>query len=129
MYVIWVPCYYPVLLHPGYHGYLPQSTYRSERIYPDVDAGMFIQSASEMDQLMDEARTVVERIHSSEEFANEMMGAAQESDQSKVDSLIQSTGVGASFKAEYTPDGLRLHMTSSVNQLNCCKLTLSLRWR
>ena len=127
MYVVWVPCYVPVLYPSPYR--MNHSVHSYPRIYPEVNEDLFVQSASSMMGMMDDARAVVEQISNSKDFANEVMGAAQESDQSKVDALIKSTGVNSSFQAEYNPDRLKLHMASSAGEVECCKLTVILRWR
>lgn len=129
MYIVWVPYVYPDTNQYMYPVYYASGPYLPYRVYPGVDPGFFIKSASAMENLMSEARTVIQKIETSEEFANEVMGAAQESDQSKVVSLIKSTGVSSPFEAEYNPDRLKLNMSSSVEQLECCKLTIMLRWR
>ncbi|CDQ19781.1 hypothetical protein SAMN05192559_103280 [Halobacillus karajensis] len=126
MYVLWVPYYIPVVNPSQYLHPYPQPY---NRIYPEVDEDLFVQSASSMERLMDDARKVVERISHSHEFANEVMGAAQEADQTKIDTLIQSTGLESPFKAEYNPDRLRLQLTSSYEQVECCQLVVVLRWR
>ncbi|WP_226578659.1 hypothetical protein [Halobacillus litoralis] len=127
MYIVWVPCYVPVVWTPHY-GYAHWNASYA-RIYPDVNEGLFMKSASSLDRIMVDAQTLVGKIRNSKEFANELMGAAKESNQSKVDSLIKSTGVSTPVKAEYNPDRLKLHMSSSVEQMECCQLTIQLRWR
>lgn len=127
MYVVWVPCYVPVLYPSPYR--INHFVHSYSRLYPEVNEGVFVQSASSMMGVMNDARTVVEQISNSKDFANEVMGAAQESDQSKVDTLIRSTGVTSAFQAEYNPDRLKLHMSSSAGDVECCKLTVILRWR
>ncbi|MBX0356487.1 hypothetical protein [Halobacillus sp. Nhm2S1] len=126
MYVVWVPCYVPVV-YP--YAYYHDHQRRSIRLYPEVDEEMFVQSASEMEKLMDDARKVVGRISNSHDFANDIMGAAQESDQSRVNKLIRSTGVDSPFQAEYNPDQMKIHLSASNQQVECCQLTIVLRWR
>ncbi|SFJ94723.1 hypothetical protein SAMN04487936_105330 [Halobacillus dabanensis] len=127
MHVVWVPCYVPVFYPSPYR--INHCVHPYQRLYPEVNEGVFVQSASSMMGVMEDARTVVEQISNSKDFANEVMGAAQESDQSKVDTLIRSTGVTSSFQAEYNPDRLKLNMSSSAGEVECCKLTVILRWR
>ncbi|MGR9050195.1 hypothetical protein ACQ4XT_16325 [Halobacillus faecis] len=127
MYVVWVPCYVPIVyrnVYPHYPHY-PQRC----RLYPEVNEDMFVQSASEMEKLMEDASKVVEKISNSHDFANDMMGAAQESDQSKVNTLIRSSGVESPFQAEYNPDRMKIHLSASNQQVECCQLTIVLRWR
>ncbi|MEC3886125.1 hypothetical protein VKA52_20565 [Halobacillus sp. HZG1] len=126
MYVVWVPCYVPVVYPNVFHHY-PQR--RFVRLYPEVDEDMFVQSASEMEKLMADARKVVGKISNSHDFANDVMGAAQESDQSKVNTLIRSAGVESPFQADYNPDRMKIHLTARNQQVECCQLTIVLRWR
>lgn len=77
---------------------------------------------------MKDASILLDRMSNSKEFSLQLMGAAQESNQEKVNSLIKNTGIQTIPKVSYTPDGLQLAFSKNVNNLDCCHLRLSLRW-
>ncbi len=73
---------------------------------------------------MQQAQLLTDKIDDSEQFAHDLMNAAQQSNKTEVDKLIASTGVTMKFETNYTPDRIRIVFTDS----DCCKLTLLLSW-
>ncbi|WP_243291924.1 hypothetical protein [Bacillus sp. FJAT-47783] len=118
------------LYHPSYY-YLPYSptTYIPNRQYPAVDPNLLYKSANEAKKLMKEASTVLNKLSESKEFDAELMYAAQASDIKEVKRLIHSIGVTSNVDVHYNPDGLRLEFTSKVENFDCCRLLIALRWR
>ncbi|MDZ5472091.1 hypothetical protein SM124_10060 [Bacillus sp. 31A1R] len=102
--------------------------YHYVRQFPSVNPTQFISSAKQMELIMKDASLLLQRMSSSREFSSELMSAAQESKMEKVTSMIKSTGVQTMPEISYTPDGLKLIFTSKTNNIDCCHLTLSLRW-
>ncbi|MGY3717858.1 hypothetical protein ACWE42_20305 [Sutcliffiella cohnii] len=119
------------------HPYLPPPYYRNiqntynyfPRQYSSVDPTLFTKSASEMQTLMSDASIILGRLSQSKQFASQVMTAAQQSDQAKVNALLKSTGIQSIVQAEYNPDRLLLKLSSAVYEVDCCILTISLRWR
>jgi len=99
------------------------------REYPPVDPTLLSQSAQEFKKLMKEGSKVLDKLADSKEFDEKLMYAAQESNLKEVKRLIESIGVTADLDIQYDPDGLRLTFISQVQNMNCCKLTMALRWR
>lgn len=73
---------------------------------------------------MQQARLLTDKIDGSEQFAHNLMNAAQLSNKTEVDKLIASTGISIKFDTKYTPDNLRVLFIEN----GCCGLTLILNW-
>ncbi|RSK28414.1 hypothetical protein EJF36_16925 [Bacillus sp. HMF5848] len=97
--------------------------------YPEVNPDLFNQSAIAMQKLMKEASLVLKKIADSKQFAMKLMSAAQESNLAQVDELIKSTGISSKVDTSYTPDGIKLKLSSKAGDTDCCHLTISMRWR
>ncbi|MGI8315083.1 hypothetical protein [Halobacillus mangrovi] len=89
---------------------------------------MFKKSATEMHDLMLKADSLMQKLGSSESFAKEVMNAAQQNQQQKVKQLLKSTGLEAEMETNYNPDSLTIKLQSDVNNIDCCHLTIVLRW-
>jgi hypothetical protein len=113
-----------------YYTPVPNSvTYPYYRQYPSVDPAQLYQSANESKKLMKDASTVLDKLSVSKEFDAQLMYAAQISNVEEVKRLIQSIGITSKAEVHYTPDGLRLEFTSTIEPKDCCRLTIALRWR
>ncbi|KHE69274.1 hypothetical protein LD39_13115 [Halobacillus sp. BBL2006] len=99
-----------------------------QRPYPPVDPGIFTSSATEMHQLMKKADALMQKLANSSSFAKDVMDAAQNNEKQKVNQLLKSTGLDSGMKTSYNPDGLKIILTSEVNNMDCCHLTISLKW-
>lgn len=114
--------YYPV--------YYPDSRYYPNyRQPPSVNPDLLCQSATETKKLMDDAVIVLNKLSDSKEFDSQLMNAAQVSDNEEINHLIHSLGLQTDLDVHYNPDGLRLEFKSDVDNIDCCKLTIALRWR
>jgi uncharacterized protein YicC (UPF0701 family) len=111
----------PPIYHTGY--------YQNPRQLPPVDPNILYQSANETKKLMKDASIVLDKLSVSQEFDAELMYAAQASDIEEVRRLIHSIGVMSEVNVHYNPDGLRLEFKSQVASIDCCKLSIALRWR
>lgn len=120
MYYMHHPRYYPAYYCPVY---LPI------RQYPPVDTKLFNKSAIETKKLMDDAGEVLDKLADSKEFNAEVMYAAQESNMAEVNRLINSIDITSEVEVDFNPDNLRLEFKSRVEDTQCCKLTVALRWR
>jgi hypothetical protein len=110
-----------------YHPYQIQEGWQT-RPYPPVNPSMFTSSATEMHQLMKKADALVQKLANTSSFAKDVMDAAQNNEKQKVNQLLKSTGLDSGMKTTYTPDGLKIILTSEVNNIDCCHLTISLKW-
>ncbi len=117
--------------HP--YGYYPQiyypSSYWHVRQMSPVNPDQLHQSAKQTRLLMKEASLVLDKLASSKEFDQQLMAAAQSSQNEEVKRLIKSIGVTSDVEVRYTPDGLRLEFKSALDGYDCCKLQIALRWR
>jgi hypothetical protein len=111
----------------------PHFTYYPSTLYnrqmESVDSTLFNKSAIEMEKLMRDASLILTKIVESKEFGKQVMAAAQESNLKEVERLINSSGIHSVVDTSYSPDGLNLKFTSNVENTECCKLTVALRWR
>ncbi|SET68389.1 hypothetical protein SAMN05216389_12059 [Oceanobacillus limi] len=123
------PSYYqPIIQYPwGYPVYVKYFPIRQQ--YPDVDADLFFKSAGAFKHLMADASVILNKLSEDEQLAYKIMDEAQKNKTEKVKELIESTGVQGDVDVDYNPDGLNLTMHSQVEGTDCCKLTMTLRWR
>ncbi len=105
--------------------YLP--IYPYYRAYPPIEVTRFQHSAQTCSNLMKEGQKLLDKVNQDAKFAHELKDAAQKNDHSHVKSLIQSAGVASPFHLSYTPDALRVDLTSG-NEDNCSELTIKLCW-
>lgn len=126
-----IPNYlYYVVQHndvPEQPGQTPQPKNLSP--YPTVDPELLYESANQSNKLMKEASMVLDRLASSKEFGARLMDVAQHSNTAEVERLIHSVGITSDVDITYNPNGLELEFKSKVKDLDCCKLSISLRWR
>ncbi|WP_156290544.1 hypothetical protein [Oceanobacillus salinisoli] len=115
--------YYPIYCPASCIPFVPV------RQYPPVDPELFHQSANEMRKLMNDASVVLDRLADSKEFDEAIMSAAQESNQEEVKRLIQSTGISSEVDVSFNPDNIRLEFKSHLNEVECCRLQVSIKWR
>lgn len=115
-----LPYYYPAIYHPYYPYYYRQ--------YPSVNPTMFMSSAVQMQTIMKDASLLLNQMASSKQFSSDLMGAAQESKMQVVTEMIKGTGVVTMPNISYTPDGLKLIFSTKADDVECCNLTLKLRW-
>ncbi len=73
---------------------------------------------------MQQAQLLTDKIDSSQQFAHDLMNAAQLSNKTEVDKLITSTGITMKFDANYTPDNFRIRLMDN----GCCGITINLSW-
>ncbi len=92
--------------------------------FPSVNTNKLKISAQRVKGIMQQAQLLTDKIDGSEQFAHDLMDAAQKSNKSEVEKLIISTGITMKFETNYTPDNIRIVFTDS----ECCKLTLVLSW-
>lgn len=135
--------YYPLLSYPVYvlpahpsvyspayrYQQPPQYTPPERRQYPEVDPTLFHQSAGSFKLLMEDADIILNKLTESKEFARKIMSNAQQNETDKVKNLIQSTGVKETVHVHYNPDAITFELVSKVEQSDCCKLVMTLRWR
>ncbi|WP_066056033.1 hypothetical protein [Robertmurraya korlensis] len=108
-----------------YHYYQP---IYGQRPFQEVNPQLFMTSAKYMQSLMKDASVLLERMADSKEFAKQLMTNAQESKQKLVEDQIKQTGIGNIPVVSYTPDGLKLVFSKDLDSINCCNLTLTVRW-
>jgi len=118
---------YPPVPYPQYPYYpIPGTYYRQ---YPPIDPTLFNQSAITMQKLMRDASRLLDRLAQSKQFAEKIMSAAQESHTAEVKKLIGSVGVQSKVDIYYDPDGIRITLSADVQQVQCCRLVIALRWK
>ena len=92
--------------------------------FPPIDINKFEVSVKQMQKIMQQARLLIDKIAQSEQFAKDLMNAAQHSHNATVEQLIKSVGITIEFKTKYTPDGIQIILIEK----DCCSLTLLLEW-
>ena len=124
------PNYYPVQLMPHYNAppfprhlaIVPTGEHGSS--FPPININRFEASVKQMQRIMQQARLLIDKIASSDQFAKDLMNAAQHSNNETVEKLIKSIGITMEFKTKYTPDGIQIILIEK----DCCSLTLLLEW-
>ncbi|WP_284139368.1 MULTISPECIES: hypothetical protein [unclassified Virgibacillus] len=119
----------PIYVHPLSFAYPHDAYIPSTRQYPPVDPTIFSKSAQSFEPLMVDAKRIVEKISVSTDFARDVMKAAQESDKKTVQRLIKSTGISSRSVIDYNPDGINIRLEADIGEVECCKLTMAIRWR
>lgn len=125
------PTYYPTLAivnPPAHHQpakYLAMPTNPiNTSPFPAVNTNKLKISIKRVKGIMQQVQLLTDKIDESEQFAHNLMDAAQKSNKSEVERLITSTGITTKFETNYTPDNIRIVFTDS----ECCKLSLVLSW-
>ncbi len=110
----------PTTQQPSRHRAMPTN----RNPFPPVNTNKLKTSAKRIKVIMQQAQLLTDKIDESDQFAHDLMNAAQQSNRTEVEKLIASTGVTVKFETNYTPDGFRITFIES----NCCKLTLIFGW-
>ncbi|MBS4220452.1 hypothetical protein KHA96_19295 [Bacillus sp. FJAT-49711] len=105
----------------------PQTTI-PRQMFPPISTKQFVQSTQKYQALVNEANKIINKISTTPKLAHDIMDAAQKSNQSKVDQLIQSTGITVKAKNHFTPDGLVIELSNAKGPGDCCTLRLALKW-
>lgn len=92
--------------------------------FPPVDTHKLKTSAKSIQTIFQQAHLLTNKIAESDQFAHDLMNAAQLSNKAKVDQLIVSTGITIKFETKFTPDGIQIRFMES----DCCGLTMILDW-
>ncbi|MBH0229230.1 hypothetical protein [Halobacillus yeomjeoni] len=106
----------------------PDSYIHYYRQYPPVDPAVFVDSVTMMQRMTQDANQFLQKVKDSQDFAEQVMKAAQKNDQGTVDDLLTGAGIQSDADIHYNPDGLRVKMTGTYEGVDCCYLTISLRW-
>lgn len=97
-------------------------------VYPAVNPDYLYESAQSSRQLLSEASILLNHLAASKDFDHKLMEAAQRSDTSEVKRLIRSLGITSDVDIRYNPDSLHVEFISKARGLDCCRLTIALRW-
>lgn len=97
------------------------------RNYPPVDISTFEQSVTDFQKTVVEASTILKKF-TNPQFARMLMSAAQSGNKQEVNRLIKSIGTTAPITIRYTPTGLWLTIHSQTPGIQCCELTMFLKW-
>ncbi|RIW38844.1 hypothetical protein D3H55_00355 [Bacillus salacetis] len=103
--------------------------YRRPYEYPPVQPQQFMDSAGKTKPLLDEAKLILDKVSASNDFAAKLMGAAQKADMKEVNRLIKLTGVQSIPGIKFNPDGFTMDFSSQTAHIDCCHLTIILRWK
>ncbi|WP_301108012.1 hypothetical protein [Sporosarcina sp.] len=117
--------YFHHLYHPFWTP-VPAQAVNDTRPYPPIDTKRLQSSAHEYHQLMKQAELVVTQIEQSPQFARDLMQAAQQSNQARVDQLVASIDDSITVETHYNPDGIQLKYRDKKGI--CCVLTIGLAW-
>jgi len=108
----------------------PLYSYPSER-YPATDSSQDVKlmqlSAKNFLVPTQEMHQLLNHIANNPQFAKELKMAASQSQEDKVKSIIQSTGIQTPIKVSFTPDGITV-MFQPANTAACFAIRLSLCW-
>ncbi|EKN66196.1 hypothetical protein BABA_17347 [Neobacillus bataviensis LMG 21833] len=125
--------YYP-FNYPSVQPMPPFPTYMAAypipRSYPPVDTKIFAGSVKSFRLLMEQGSILLDRLGDAS-FAKKMMGAAQQGKNTEVDQMIKSIGLKVPVITKFTPTGVNFILTTQTTQqnpLNCCSLTIAMKW-
>ncbi|MCJ8008221.1 hypothetical protein ACFFF5_11330 [Lederbergia wuyishanensis] len=104
------------------------SPFCTRQMFPTISTKQFIQSTEKYRILVNEANKLINKISTSPKLAQDIMEAAQKSNQQKVNQLIQSTGITVKTKTHFNPDGIVVELSNAKDPSDCCTLKLALRW-
>ncbi len=105
-----------------------QNAPRPESPFPPVDTQRLHVSAEKMLKIIRQSQLLINMIVDSPNFSNELMAAAQLSNQKEVDKLIRSTGITSKVTTKFTPSEIQIELDNAETLGECCKLKISLRW-
>lgn len=103
--------------------------HRNPYDYPPVKPKQFMESADKMIPLLDDAKTIMDKVTQSKDYSTRLMNAAQQSNMNELNRLIKSTGVSSTPGIHFNPDGFTLVFSNKTADLECCHLTIILRWK
>ncbi|WP_082918220.1 hypothetical protein [Oceanobacillus sp. Castelsardo] len=118
----------PVNYAPVYRSDSLQNTVRQQNHYPPVDIQQLDESVRRFQGLMKQANLLLTKLVNDPVFAKELMSEAQQSNTTKVDELIKSTGITIDIETSFTPTGIRIILANSEIAGQCCELLIALRW-
>lgn len=129
---------YPSLAYPYSHPWsiianssiIAQTDITSEpqNPFPPVSTKRLNTSAQRFQELMKQADLLTDKIVTSNEFAHELMNAAQLSNTKKVEELILTTGITLTIETKFTPTGISVTLANSEVEGGCCNLLMTLHW-
>lgn len=122
--------YYGMPMHyhqPGFVPYAPNQNWDA-RQYPPVDTQQLDDSVQRFQKLLKQAELLIDQLANSNEFARELMSAAQASNKKRVEQLIRSTGVTINIIISFTPSGIRIELNNVKHEGDCCRLLIALKW-
>jgi len=105
----------------------PNTQFPINRQYPPVSTTTFEHSVAVFQKTVVEASTILRKF-ADPLFAHRLISAAQTGNQQEVDRLIKSIGVSTPVITKFTPDGVLLTIHTQAQGLQCCTLTMYLRW-
>lgn len=122
-YPLWMMSNYPSPTQIPRYLSMPTNPINSSP-FPPVDTHKLKASAKSIQTIMQQSLLLATKIAESEQFAHDLMNAAQLSNRAEVGQLIASTGITMKFDTKFTPDGIQIRFTEHA----CCGLTLILDW-
>ncbi len=102
--------------------------YQQRPTYPQVDTTQLKSSAKAFQPLMDDADKVLNEFVKSGDFAYNVKDAAQRSQTEKIKIYLTQLGVSHQLEINYNPDAIKITFINQTNSVECCRLTVSLKW-
>ena len=127
---------YSYFVHPYHYSAPPNANHLAVRPFPQhlamptnnpfppVDTHKLKSSVTRIKTIMQQAQLLTDKIENSQQFAHDLMNAAQLSNKAEVEKLISSTGITMKFETNYTPDSFRIRLIDN----GCCGVILNLNW-
>ncbi|MGD6804361.1 hypothetical protein ACQCVK_22140 [Rossellomorea vietnamensis] len=97
--------------------------------YPPIQPQQFMDSAGKMTPLLDDAKMIMDKVSQSKDFSEKLMDAAQKSNMGELNRIIKGTGVKHTPGIKFDPDGFTLIFSNKTANIDCCHLTIILRWK
>jgi hypothetical protein len=104
------------------------NTLSPQRQFPPVNIQKLDVSVHKFQTLIREADLLVNKLAADPVFTKELMSAAQQSNKTRVNELILSTGITLRVKTTFTPTGIKIIIDNSGMEGECCDLLIGLQW-
>ncbi len=98
-------------------------------MYPPVDPTIFMKSAHQSQDLLNDAQKLSNQLSNSTSFSKEIIEAAQQSKTEKVKQMINTLALKNHSDIYYNPNGITITLKPKEQHNNCCTVTLSMKWQ
>lgn len=122
----YIPAYY---MHPQSQTFYYPTNIEQRITYPAADPTLFMKSASQSQDLLNDAQKVSNQLSHSHNLSKNIIEAAQQSKTEEVKRLLNTLALKNRYDVYYNPDGIIITLKPKEPINGCCVVTLSLKWQ